>query len=166
MTQYISPCLICLVLHGDQSIWDFARPGICSWCQVLIIHISNDEVFFPLFHSSNVFTVITLYLSRSRYLKMISSIPARQRLFHVTRRGPSFPSYRLNTSLASTWADQKRTGGSRFKNNKLVYAAGGTAVAAVGLLYTRSGGYDGPEDPRDRKTLSTVPLTKLVSGWM
>lgn len=52
------------------------------------------------------------------------------------------------------------------KNRKLAFAVGGTSIATVGLWLTRREEDDEPEDPRDMKALSTVPLSKLVSGWM
>ncbi|XPS76579.1 proline dehydrogenase [Ascochyta lentis] len=52
------------------------------------------------------------------------------------------------------------------KNKKAIYAVAGTGVVClltVGLIRNRE---DVREDPRDVKALSTVPLTKLCSGWI
>lgn len=52
------------------------------------------------------------------------------------------------------------------RNSKLAFAVGGTSIATLGLFLARRKEKDYPADPRDVKALSTVPLNKLISGWM
>ncbi|OBT84377.1 hypothetical protein VE02_07883 [Pseudogymnoascus sp. 03VT05] len=56
--------------------------------------------------------------------------------------------------------------GTAFNSKKKVYAVGGISVAVFGLLWSKSKEKRQPDDPRDIKALSTVPLGKLVSGWI
>jgi proline dehydrogenase len=51
-----------------------------------------------------------------------------------------------------------------FKDQRVAYATGGTAAAIIALLY-RKGDDQFPDDARDVQALSTVPLSKLISGW-
>lgn len=46
------------------------------------------------------------------------------------------------------------------------YAVGGASIALVGLLWSRRTGNYYPDDPRDVRALSDVPLGKLCSGWV
>ncbi|KAL4925235.1 FAD-linked oxidoreductase [Aspergillus undulatus] len=61
-----------------------------------------------------------------------------------------------------------RSNGILTFNRKLAYGAGGASLACVGLLWKgrNPSDVDLDDDPRDRKALSTVPLGKLVSGWV
>ncbi|KAM5341625.1 hypothetical protein ACJ41O_014656 [Fusarium nematophilum] len=52
-----------------------------------------------------------------------------------------------------------------FKDRRIAYVAGGASIVTIGLLLTRQGGSRDPDDPRDMRALSTVPLVKLFSGW-
>ncbi|KAE8362688.1 FAD-linked oxidoreductase [Aspergillus caelatus] len=98
---------------------------------------------------------------------MMFPIPARQRLFLVSRRRPLVAVSRFNTRPASTLRNPAtRTNESRFNTKRVLYAAGGGGLAILGLMWTGRSRSDCPDDPRDRKALSTVPLTKLLSGWV
>lgn len=102
-----------------------------------------------------------------RDIRNMFCIPARQHLLRVTRQRPLVSSCRRNTWSASTLRPPSRTYGSRFNTKRIMYAAGGTGLAVAGLLWKKRIGHDSPDDdPRDKKALSAVPLTKLVSGWM
>ncbi|OGM49744.1 proline dehydrogenase [Aspergillus bombycis] len=95
---------------------------------------------------------------------MMFSVPARQHLFFVTRRRPLTLASRFNTRLVSTLRNPaSRSNDSHFNSKRAAYAAGGTGLAIWGLMWT---GCEAPDDARDRRALSTVPLTKLVSGWV
>lgn len=52
------------------------------------------------------------------------------------------------------------------KDGKLIWAAGGIGVATIALLWAKPTGDRFPDDPRDLRALSRVPLGKLCSGWM
>jgi proline dehydrogenase len=66
--------------------------------------------------------------------------------------------------LSNTAETGAISGNSRLKDQRVAYLIGGTAVAIVALLY-RKGDSQFPDDPRDVEALSTVPLSKLISGW-
>lgn len=51
-------------------------------------------------------------------------------------------------------------------DKRIVYAASGAAVATLGWLFINQKSSQYPDDPRDLKELSTVPFSKLFSGWM
>ncbi|KAL4911714.1 FAD-linked oxidoreductase-like protein [Aspergillus aurantiobrunneus] len=88
------------------------------------------------------------------------------RRVHTTRPSRLTVGSKYSSSLSST---SKPSGvvsnGFRFSNGKFAYGAGATTLAVVGLIWSRNR-CDAPEDPRDRRSLSAVPLTELVSGWV
>lgn len=99
---------------------------------------------------------------------LLSRVP-RHRGFHAVIQGPlNGLSYASRSSrLASTAAKPpEKPNGSGFKVKKIPYIAGGTTVAILGLLWTGQSDSDASEDLRDKEALSSVPLTKLFSGWM
>ncbi|KAL2814978.1 FAD-linked oxidoreductase-like protein [Aspergillus granulosus] len=69
----------------------------------------------------------------------------------------SFSSSPLNRPISKTTQ-------SLLATKRIGYAAGGTSLALVALLWTRNRAE--LSDERDKKALSTVPLTKLISGWI
>jgi proline dehydrogenase len=97
---------------------------------------------------------------------MFRSLSSGQRVSLMARRRllPA-PKRTFRSTLTSL---PPKTGGNNasFKDKKLVYAAGGTSLAVIGLLWTSRDGSNYSEDPRDVKALSTVPFTKLFSGWV
>lgn len=61
----------------------------------------------------------------------------------------------------------KGSNSSKASNKVLAYGAGGTVLAAsFAFLLTGRRGSDIEDDARDRRALSGVPLTKLISGWV
>ena len=142
------------VMHG------LAGPRV-SFAGVLFhLHISRQILFIHL-----EFPVKQLH--PKGILEMMFPIPARQRLFLVTRRRPLIAVSRFNTRPASTLSNPvSKTNESRFNTKRVLYAAGGGSLAILGLMWTGRSRCDSPNDPRDRKALSTVPLTKLLSGWV
>ena len=58
---------------------------------------------------------------------------------------------------------QRSSNGYRARRSILV--ASGTSLAIIGLVWGAPSN-DIFQDPRDRDALSTVPLSKLISGWM
>ncbi|PLB42665.1 FAD-linked oxidoreductase [Aspergillus candidus] len=99
---------------------------------------------------------------------LLSRVP-RHRGFHAVIQGPlNGLSYASRSSrLASTAAKPpEKPNGSGFKVKKIPYIAGGTTVAILGLLWTGQSDSDASEDLRDKEALSSVPLTKLFSGWI
>lgn len=90
----------------------------------------------------------------------------RRRALLTARRFPTVTSQRTvrltstTAQLTSAWKDVI------LKNKRVTYAAGGITVAILGLMWMKPDGSQYPDDPRDVKALSTVPLGKLFSGWM
>lgn len=110
----------------------------------------------------------SILYSRLGYRTMLSSL-ARHRLCLATRQRSLTALHRLtirSTSTSTSVPPSAGLKGSTFKQHRIAYAAGGTSVAILGLLWTRRDGGNYPDDPRDVRALSTVPLTKLLSGWM
>lgn len=54
---------------------------------------------------------------------------------------------------------------ARFSHRRSIFVASGTSLAIIGLVWGVPSN-DIFQDPRDRDALSTVPLSKLISGWM
>ncbi|KAH6892184.1 FAD-linked oxidoreductase-like protein [Thelonectria olida] len=95
---------------------------------------------------------------------------ARQRVCLAARRFPSAIAQRTIRSTSSTSTSTSAASSAilrhvAFKDRRVVYAAGGTTVAIIGLLLVKRDGETYPDDPRDVKALSTVPFGKLLSGW-
>ncbi|EEU48330.1 uncharacterized protein NECHADRAFT_31479 [Fusarium vanettenii 77-13-4] len=92
---------------------------------------------------------------------------ARQRVCLTARR---FPTATLQRAVRSTSTSAGTTAiwkNAAFKDKRsIAYAAGGTSIAILGLLWVRRDGSKYPDDPRDMKALSTVPFGKLFSGWI
>lgn len=88
----------------------------------------------------------------------------RQRAFLASRRFPTTTLFRMTRPLSRTAETGAISSNSRFKGQRVAYVIGGTAIAIVALLY-RKGDSQFPDDPRDVEALSTVPLSKLISGW-
>ena len=63
--------------------------------------------------------------------------------------------------------DQRPSNGyqARFGHRRSILVASGASLAILGLVWGVPSN-DAPQDPRDRDALSTVPLSKLISGWM
>ncbi|KAL4874891.1 FAD-linked oxidoreductase-like protein [Aspergillus karnatakaensis] len=98
---------------------------------------------------------------------MISPIRARQQLLQLSRRQPQIAHARfISTPPLPFKHPTFRFRPDSFKKKKLSYAAGGTALTIATILWPRQSVNEYPEDPRDKKALSTVPLTKLLSGWV
>lgn len=66
----------------------------------------------------------------------------------------------------STAIPSRPLSGSSKKKYAVLLASGAAGSALVSLASTRESYGDFPEDPRDVEALSTVPLGKLLSGWM
>ncbi|KAI8720292.1 Proline dehydrogenase [Fusarium sp. LHS14.1] len=64
------------------------------------------------------------------------------------------------THLKASW------GNAPFKQRRIVYAVGGSSVAILAFALANREGTKYPSDPRDAKALSTIPLGKLISGWL
>ncbi|KAJ5349937.1 Proline oxidase [Penicillium brevicompactum] len=77
----------------------------------------------------------------------------------VLARGLSTP-----TSIQQT--PKSKAGRYRPSSRSIALATGGTGLAVAGLIWSGHGEQNYVEDPRDKKALSTVPLPKLVSGWV
>ncbi|KAH7242711.1 FAD-linked oxidoreductase-like protein [Fusarium tricinctum] len=88
----------------------------------------------------------------------------RQRALLASRRFPTTTLFRMARPLSNTAETGAISGNSKFKDQRVAYVVGGTAVAIVALLY-RKGDSQFPDDLRDVEALSTVPLSKLISGW-
>lgn len=54
---------------------------------------------------------------------------------------------------------------SRLSNRRSILVASGTSLAILGLFWGAPSS-DVSQDPREKDALATVPLTKLISGWM
>ncbi|KAL4739372.1 FAD-linked oxidoreductase-like protein [Aspergillus similis] len=53
------------------------------------------------------------------------------------------------------------------RRRRAAYGAIGTVLAVSGFVWTaQTGNIEVHDDPRDRRALTTVPMTKLISGWM
>lgn len=77
----------------------------------------------------------------------------------VLARGLSTPTLLLQTP-------KSKAGRSGLSSRSIALATGGTCLAVAGLIWSGHGEQNYVEDPRDKKALSTVPLPKLVSGWV
>jgi len=102
---------------------------------------------------------------------MMSSMPVRRQLLQSRVLHRCILQSRSRFHSASnprfTQPPPKISNSVRASNKVLAYGAGGTAlVATFGLLLTGRSGLDIEDDARDRKALSGVPLTKLISGWV
>ncbi|KAL2812930.1 FAD-linked oxidoreductase [Aspergillus cavernicola] len=97
----------------------------------------------------------------------MSSILARRHLVHAIRPRPLIAFSQFSTQSRSTLAQvSDKSSGFRFKNKRTAYVAGGTCLAISGLIWAGQSRRHSADDPRDKRALSTVPLTKLVSGWV
>ncbi|KAF4974486.1 hypothetical protein FDECE_18663, partial [Fusarium decemcellulare] len=90
---------------------------------------------------------------------------ARQRVCLAPRRFPIAPPQHTIRSTSTSARPEALWKNVAFKDKRVVYAAGGTGVAIIGLLWMKRDGSQYPDDPRDVKALSTVPFRKLFSGW-
>ncbi|KAH7141761.1 FAD-linked oxidoreductase-like protein [Dactylonectria macrodidyma] len=53
-----------------------------------------------------------------------------------------------------------------YQNKRFLYVVGGAGVLTGGYLLSKKKEREYPDDPRDTKTLSTVPFRRLVTGWI
>lgn len=100
-------------------------------------------------------------LFRSRQVSLTS-----QRFLKLAPRRPlgtTHPSTR--TAARSTYPLPLGAIPSR-NGQRVIWAAGGVGVATIVLLLAKPAGDRSPDDVRDSKALSRVPLSKLFSGWM
>ncbi|KAM6534335.1 proline dehydrogenase [Fusarium falciforme] len=92
---------------------------------------------------------------------------ARQRVCLAAKPYPTATpqrAVRLTSTSAGPTAIWKN---AAFKDKRrIAYAAGGTAIAAIGWLWVRRDERKHPDDLRDVRALSAVPFGKLFSGWI
>ncbi|PYI03706.1 FAD-linked oxidoreductase [Aspergillus sclerotiicarbonarius CBS 121057] len=98
---------------------------------------------------------------------IMSSICAR-RVLHATRPRLVRAHPRGNARFSSTSTQFKSSApqASWLQDRRTFYGAGGMTLAIAALLWKGQDTYDHLDDPRDRKSLSKVPLNKLISGWI
>lgn len=90
----------------------------------------------------------------------------RNHLLHVARRRPlrGFAASASISQVIKGKANRAKT--NSFCSKNIAYATGGTSLAIAGLLWSGRGEGEDVEDPRDKMALSSVPLSKLLSGWV
>ncbi|KAJ5260647.1 Proline oxidase [Penicillium chrysogenum] len=96
---------------------------------------------------------------------MMSTL-ARKHFLHITRRRPSIAFHRSNTTASILAATGSKKSEFSSSARRIAYATGGISLFIAGLLWSGRDQGDYVDDPRDKKALSTVPLTKLLSGWI
>lgn len=90
----------------------------------------------------------------------------RNHLLHVARRRP-LRAFATSASISQVINGKaNRTKTNSFSSRNIAYATGGTSLALAGLLWSGRGEGEDVEDPRDKMALSSVPLSKLLSGWV
>ncbi|KAL4794102.1 FAD-linked oxidoreductase [Aspergillus venezuelensis] len=72
--------------------------------------------------------------------------------------------FRVSTAIRNIRPPSKAP--YQLSRNRVLITAGGTGAVLAGLLWGRSSSYEVSDDPRDLKSLSKVPFSKLVSGWI
>lgn len=90
----------------------------------------------------------------------------RNHLLHAARRRPlrGFATSASISQVINGKANRAKT--NYFSSKNIAYATGGTTLAIAGLLWSGRGEVEDVEDPRDKMALSSVPLSKLLSGWV
>ena len=89
--------------------------------------------------------------------------PLKQSIARGTNRNVSSPTRntaQLPTSVARQWHKTSRTG------RRALYIAGGASVLGLGLILKRPPVDAAEDETSDKRQLSTVPLRKLLTGWM
>ncbi|KAH7111991.1 FAD-linked oxidoreductase-like protein [Dactylonectria macrodidyma] len=89
----------------------------------------------------------------------------RQRFCLAARHFPAAISQRTIRSASTSAEPRAILKNALFRDERIACVAGGTTVAIIGLLWAKGDGSEYPDDPRDVKALSTVPVGKLFSGW-
>ncbi|OQE40323.1 hypothetical protein PENCOP_c006G03381 [Penicillium coprophilum] len=97
------------------------------------------------------------------------SVLTRRTLLYVARRRPSIAGSAFSTSASISQTINDKAGRARefhLSSRNIAYAAGGTCLSIAGLLWVGRGEREDVDDARDKKALSSVPLSKLLSGWI
>ncbi|OQD66906.1 hypothetical protein PENPOL_c004G09359 [Penicillium polonicum] len=94
------------------------------------------------------------------------SVFTRNNLLRVARRRP-LRGFATSASISQVITGKtNRAKTNSFSSRNIAYATGGTGLAIAGLLWSGRGESEDVEDPRDKMALSSVPLSKLLSGWV
>ncbi|KXG48025.1 Proline dehydrogenase [Penicillium griseofulvum] len=89
----------------------------------------------------------------------------RNHVLHVARRRP-FRGFTTSAPISQvTYSKSSQAKKKPFSSRNIAYATGGTSLAIAGLLWSGRE-HEDVDDPRDKRALSSVPLSKLLSGWI